>query len=184
MKGVPTEQELLQGLRAGRQEAFQRLYQQHYPMVRYLVIQNSGSTEEADDVFQDGLLVLIGKLRNAEFQLTASLKTYVYSVCRNLWLKRLKDKGKTQLIDFETPVQVAEEVAEDSNEPVLQQLRACLETIGDSCRKILERFYYFKMSMEEIAAELGYTNAENAKNQKYKCILRLRKLMEESGGKQ
>ncbi|MEY3442082.1 MAG: hypothetical protein RLZZ519_363 [Bacteroidota bacterium] len=184
MKGIPTEQELLQGLRTGQQEAFQRLYQQHYPMVRYLVIQNSGSTEEADDVFQDGLLVLIDKLRMAEFKLTASLKTYLYSVCRNLWLKRLKDKGKTKLIDFETPVDVADEVPEDTNEPVLQHLHVCLETIGDSCRKILERFYYFKMSMEEIAAELGYTNAENVKNQRYKCILRLRKLMEEGKGKQ
>ena len=184
MKGAPTEQELLLGLRLGQPDAFKRLYQQHYPMVRYLVVQNSGSNEEADDVFQDGLLVLIGKLRLPEFHLTASLKTYVYSVCRNLWLKRLKDKGKTKLIDFETPVEVVEDSPDESNEPILQNLRDCLETIGDSCRKILERFYYFKMNMEEIAAELGYTNAENVKNQKYKCILRLRKLMVEKGNQQ
>ena len=61
MKGVIPDQELLQGLRTGRQEAFQRLYQQHYPMVRYLVVQNSGSVTEADDEFQDAIVVLIGK---------------------------------------------------------------------------------------------------------------------------
>ncbi|HEX2898524.1 MAG TPA: sigma-70 family RNA polymerase sigma factor [Bacteroidia bacterium] len=183
MKGIPSDQELLQGLRSGRQEAFKCLYQQHYPMVRYLVVQNSGSTEEADDVFQDGLLVLIHKLRGGDFQLTASLKTYLYAVCRNLWLKRLKDKGRTKLIDFENPVDVADEAPEESNEPVLKSLRECLEAIGDSCRKILERYYYLKMSMEEIAADLGYTNADNVKNQKYKCILRLRKLMDEKKGR-
>ncbi len=183
MQGASTEQELLRGLRTGQREAFERLYRLHYPMVRYLVIQNSGSSEEADDVFQDGLLVLIDKLRRADFQLTASLKTYLYSVCRNLWLKRLKVKGKTKLIDFENPVEVAEEASEESNEPILKSLRECLETIGDSCRKILERYYYFKMSMEEIASELGYTNAENVKNQKYKCILRMRKLLDEKRGK-
>jgi RNA polymerase sigma factor (sigma-70 family) len=183
MKVQTPDVELLQGLQKGRKEAFTHLYRQHYPMVRYLVVHNSGTADEADDVFQDALLVLINKLRQADFQLTASLKTYLYSVSRNLWLKRLRTKGKTKLIDFENPIEVQEEPAEESQEPLLAQLRTCLETIGDSCRKILERFYYFKMSMEDIAIELGYTNAENVKNQKYKCILRLRKLMEEKKGK-
>lgn len=185
VKGTVTDQELLQWLRLGRQEAYQRLYQLHYPMVRFLVIQNSGSTEEADDVFQDGLMVLLNKVRNGEFQLTASLKTFIYAVCRNIWLKRLKEKGKTKLIDFEQPIELPteEEQPVEDNDVIVQQLRVCLEAIGDSCRKILERFYYFRMSMEEIAAELGYTNADNVKNQKYKCILRLRKLMEEKKGK-
>lgn len=183
MKGALPDQELLQGLRTGRQEAFQRLYQQHYPMVRFLVVQNSGTVTEADDVFQDALLVLIGKLRQGEFQLTASLKTFLYSISRNIWLKRLRDKGKTKLIDFENPVEVAVEEPEESQEPLLKMLRASLETIGDACRKVLERFYFLKMSMEEIATELGYTNADTVKTQKYKCILRLKKLMEEQQGK-
>lgn len=183
MKGTVPDQELLQGLRKGSKDAFQRLYQQHYPMVRYLVIQNSGSHEEADDVFQDSLLVLIDKLRRGDFVLTASLRTYIYSIGRNLWLKRLREKGKTKLIDFENPVDIADDPIEENNEPILKQLRECMETIGDACRKVLERFYYFKMSMDEIATELGYTNADNVKNQKYKCILRLRKLMDEKKGK-
>jgi RNA polymerase sigma factor (sigma-70 family) len=183
MEGTTPDQELLQGLRSGRQAAFKRLYQQHYPMVRYLVLQNSGSNTEADDVFQDGLMVLIGKLRQGEFQLTSSLKTFLYSVCRHIWLKRLRDKGRTKLIDFENPIDVADEALEESNEPLLAQLRDALETLGDACRKVLERFYFLKMSMEEIAIELGYTNADTVKTQKYKCILRLRKLMEEKQGK-
>ena len=183
MKGALPDQELLQGLRTGKQEAFARLYQQHYPMVRFLVVQNSGTPTEADDVFQDALMVLIGKLRLGELQLTATFKTYIYSVCRNIWLKRLREKGKTKLIDFENPIDVAQEEAEESNEPLLKSLRECLETIGDACRKVLERFYFLKMSMDEIASELGYTNADTVKTQKYKCILRLKKLMEEKQGK-
>jgi RNA polymerase sigma factor (sigma-70 family) len=178
-----SDTELLQGLKTGRQEAFKRLYQQFYPMVRYLVVQNSGSATEADDVFQDGLLVLVEKMRGGELQLTASLKTYIYAVCRNLWLKRLRSKGKTTLIDFERPIEVAVEEPEESNEPLLMQLRQCLETLGDACRKVLERYYFLKMSMEEIATELGYTNADSVKTQKYKCILRLKKLMDDKKGK-
>jgi hypothetical protein len=33
------------------------------------------------------------------------------------------------------------------------------------------------MSMEEIALKFGYTNADNAKNQKYKCFNRFKKLV-------
>lgn len=185
MKGAPPDRELLDGLRAGRKEAFTQLYRQLYPMIRFLVQNNSGSAAEADDVFQDGILVLLDKLRRGDLQLTASLKTYFYSICRNIWLKRLRQRGKTTLIDFENPVEVAEEPQQDSEqgEQSLVQLRQCLETIGDACRRILERFYYFKMSMEDIAAELGYTNADTVKTQKYKCILRMRKMMEEKNAR-
>jgi predicted DNA-binding protein YlxM (UPF0122 family) len=41
---------------------------------------------------------------------------------------------------------------------------------------ILEDYYLHKKSMQEIAEKFGYTNAENAKNQKYKCLMRLKKL--------
>jgi hypothetical protein len=40
----------------------------------------------------------------------------------------------------------------------------------------LEAFYIQKKSMNEIAGDFGYTNPENAKNQKYKCLIRLKKL--------
>jgi hypothetical protein len=30
--------------------------------------------------------------------------------------------------------------------------------------------------MQDLTAEFGYTNADNAKNQKYKCLVRLKKL--------
>jgi hypothetical protein len=33
-----------------------------------------------------------------------------------------------------------------------------------------------KKGMQELASEFGYTNADNAKNQKYKCLMRLKKL--------
>lgn len=183
MKTAVTEKELLEGLRLGRREAFQQLYRQYYPMVRYLVSHNSGSAEEADDVFQDALLVLMGKLGAPGFQLTATLKTYLYSVCRNLWLKRLRGKGKTQLVDFEKAVDVPDEEPDTEQEGLLQDLRACLASIGDACRAVLERFYFLKLSMEEIAAQLGYANADTVKTQKYKCILRLKKLMDERKGK-
>jgi hypothetical protein len=48
--------------------------------------------------------------------------------------------------------------------------------LGEPCKTLLEAFYVQKKNMQEIASAFGYTNAENAKTQKYKCLLRLRKI--------
>ena len=173
------DQELLNELKMGRESAFKELYRAHYGMIRHLVTKNSGSEEDAGDVFQEGLLALHEAVRKPGFQLTASVKTFLYSICRNLWLKRLRAKGRDRLVDFERPIQLPEvETEPDPTEQQLHILRRCLEQIGDACRAILERYYYLNLSMEEIAQQLGYSNADTVKTQKYKCLQRLKKLAE------
>ena len=51
-----------------------------------------------------------------------------------------------------------------------------LNSLGEPCKSLLEAFYMEKKSMDQIALIFGYTNADNAKNQKYKCLMRLKKL--------
>jgi RNA polymerase sigma factor (sigma-70 family) len=173
------DQELLSELKLGRENAFKAIYREHFGMIRYLVVKNSGSDEDAADVFQEGLMALYEAVRKPNFQLTASLKTFLYSICRNLWLKRLRAKGRDKLVDFEKPIQLPEvEIDPDPTESQLRILRRCLDQIGESCRALLERYYYLNQSMEEIATQLGYSNADTAKTQKYKCLQRLKKLAE------
>ena len=51
-----------------------------------------------------------------------------------------------------------------------------MQQLGDPCAKLLNNFYKKEMTMQEIAHAFGYTNAENAKSQKYKCLARLKKI--------
>jgi hypothetical protein len=51
-----------------------------------------------------------------------------------------------------------------------------MRNLGEPCKSLLEAFYIQKKPMLEIADDFGYTNADNAKNQKYKCLMRLKKL--------
>jgi hypothetical protein len=55
-------------------------------------------------------------------------------------------------------------------------MEKAMSGLGEPCKSLLEAFYMQKRSMTEIASSFGYTNAENAKNQKYKCLMRLKKL--------
>jgi DNA-directed RNA polymerase specialized sigma24 family protein len=51
-----------------------------------------------------------------------------------------------------------------------------LKSLGEPCKSLLEGYYLQKMDMQTLASEFGYTNSDNAKNQKYKCLMRLKKL--------
>ena len=57
-----------------------------------------------------------------------------------------------------------------------EQLDTALEQIGEPCRSILKAYYHHDKSMQEIASDFGYTNPDNAKTQKYKCLTRLKKI--------
>ena len=88
------EQDLLKGLAQDKREAVETIYKQHYNMVQSLVLNNSGTIEEAKDIFQEAIIVLYEKTRSGNFELNCLIKTYLYSVSRRLWLKRLQQIQK------------------------------------------------------------------------------------------
>jgi len=168
---------LLKRLRAGESAAFRTLYVDYYQMIRHLVLKNSGSEAEVGDLFQESVLILYELVRKPDFKLTASLRSFFYSVCRNQWLKQLRSKKKVRLVDFETVVQIPPlEDPEDLTERQRLILQECMKRLGESCRKLLEACYYLKKSMTEIAEEFQYGSANTAKTRKYKCLQQLKKL--------
>jgi RNA polymerase sigma factor (sigma-70 family) len=179
LKIEPTEQDLLNGLARNERKAIELLYERHYRMVQTFIISNNGTADDARDIFQEAMILLYEKAQTGNFELTSKLKTYVYSVCRRLWLKRLQ-----QLQRFGTPVESMEEVAPVEEDLEEQERRneafgmmdKALSHLGEPCKSLLEAYYVHKKQMQEIAEGFGYTNADNAKNQKYKCLIRLKKL--------
>lgn len=172
---------LLEDLRNGKSSAYQHLYESYFGMVNYFVTHNSGSADEANDIFQEVVIVLFEKLRDPAFTVQYKLKTYLYSVCRNLWLKKLRDtKPSASIEDYENFIEIDEDEDKEQTERQFKIMEKCMELIGDPCKALLTQYYYLKNSMTEIAQNLGYTNADNAKNQKYKCLKRLRKLADEN----
>ena len=179
VKSIPSEISLLEGLAQNNRQAIETIYKQHYSMVQSLVINNNGSSDDARDIFQEVMIILYDKSRSGSFELTSQLKTYIYSICRRLWLKRLQQQQKfvpeiNNLIEA-VPVEDELEIHEERNGELLMMEKAML-SLGEPCRSLLEAYYLQKKNMTEIAGNFGYTNADNAKNQKYKCLMRLKKL--------
>ena len=147
-------------------------------MVEKYILQNSGSKEDAADVFQDAFCLLLQKASAPDFTLTAKPETLLYGISRNLWLKALNRKKSSADLPHELEDDTEDmETAGAVELGQLKKLRICLDQIGEPCQTILVRYYYDDYSMKEIAETLHYSNAHHAKNQKYKCVIRLKKLL-------
>lgn len=147
-------------------------------MVQSLILNNNGSADDAKDVFQEAMIILFEKVRGGGFELNCQLKTYIYSVSRRLWLKKLQQQNRFSISGDETEVVAVEEEIEEHEKRNTEftMMERALNSIGEPCKSLLESFYLQKKSMQDIASSFGYTNADNAKTQKYKCLVRLKKL--------
>jgi RNA polymerase sigma factor (sigma-70 family) len=181
-----TEQKLLEGLALNDRKAIETIYKQHYNMVQSLVLNNSGYPDDARDIFQEAMIVLYEKVRSGSFELHCQLKTYLYSVCRRLWLKRLNQMQRispeVEGLGETVPVEEELEKHEQRNQDFLV-MEQSLNNLGEPCRSLLKAYYLEKKNMVEIAGDFGYTNADNAKNQKYKCLMRLKKIFSQTKNK-
>ena len=179
MKAEHNEKALLQGLARNDRKAVETIYRENYNMVQVLIINNNGSSDDAKDVFQEAMIVLYEKVRSGSFELNCQIKTYVYSVCRRLWLKRLQQLNRFSpaVENLDSTVQVEEEIEEhEKRQTEFEMMDKAIGSLGEPCKSLLEAYYLQKKNMQEIAANFGYTNADNAKNQKYKCLMRLKKI--------
>ncbi len=179
MKQAINEKELLQGLAVNDKKAVETIYKENYNMVQSLIINNNGSADDAKDIFQEAMIVLYEKVRSGSFELNCLIKTYVYSVSKRLWLKRLQQLNRYSppIDDLESAVPVDEDMEDhEKRDAEFEMMNKAISSLGEPCKSLLEAYYLQKQNMQVIAANFGYTNADNAKNQKYKCLMRLKKI--------
>ena len=166
-----SDNELFQGLIAQDGSVLKEYYVLYFQNVRRYVIANSGSDEDARDLFQDVLMVLFQKARNESFALTCSLGTFVYSVSRRLWLKELARRRKIMqeslnhedFIDLESDI----EMISDRNERMVFY-KACFEKLSEACRKLLA-LSAEGCSITEITVLMGYNSEQYTRNRRYRC---------------
>jgi len=179
LKTLNQENDLLKGLAANDSDAIETIYRDNFLAVKAFIVKNNGYEDDALDIFQEAMIVLFEKVKSGTFVLSCQLQTYLYSICRRLWLKKLQKFNR-----FSPGLETNEEIVAVEDEMEYHEKRnndflvmeSALQKIGEPCKSLLEAFYIGKRSMPEIAESFGYTNADNAKTQKYKCLVRLKKI--------
>lgn len=172
--------EFVNQLKTGISTYYNELYSSYYPTIQRFILKNNGTIEDAQDIFQDMILVLIKKLDKDNFELTASLKTYIYAICKNLWYKRLNSAH------FKYTIELDEELSEtlydefskaiEEEKSMRDTLHLMMSKITHHCNRLINAMFFQHKQVEEIQKEFGYSTAHNAQNQKYKCIQQLKKV--------
>jgi RNA polymerase sigma factor (sigma-70 family) len=164
------DQQIIKFLKAGNySKVSQKLYA-YFPVIKKLVLKNSGSKQDAEDVYQEALIILMNKMQNPEFKLTSSLNTYLYSVCRFLWNDELKKKNKAITIDIKGNETFLEDAAPTRDDRDQKLAEKAFDLVGEKCKELLRLFYFHQMSLKDIALKLRFSTEKVAKNQKYRCL--------------
>ncbi len=162
----------------------QNLYKDNRPKIMKMVMNNSGTYDDACDVLQDGVIVVWKKFKGKnQSELTCSLSTYLYSVCRNIWLNELRKRNKSglKLLNESITEQVPDQDEMDAvmaKEKMITLIEKGIKNLGDTCVRLLKMFYQNKESMNKISSELGLSNTNAAKTKKYKCIQQLKRKLD------
>jgi RNA polymerase sigma factor (sigma-70 family) len=162
--------EIIRGLARRKDSVIQYVYRSCYPDIRKLILTNGGNRHDAEDVFQDGLVKVYQKITEQGLELNCKFGTYLYSVCRFLWLNELekrKIKGREThtaeiIIDDQT---ANNRIMENA---VMNLYEKHFKELSKECRTVLN-MYFQKASMEEICVVMGYKNVQIAKDTMYRC---------------
>lgn len=168
------DRELLTGLLRADRAATERFYQRYLPGIITYVTRHGGTEADARDIFQDAALLLFRKLRADELTLTATLRTYLLAVCRNMWRTRQRDHREFRLLPGEGEQQPdldADTLARLERLSRERLYRRHFDRLGEQCREILERFFR-REKMRVIAEALGLSEAY-VKKRKFECKQRL-----------
>jgi RNA polymerase sigma factor (sigma-70 family) len=164
-----------------RQAWLTTLYKITFPLVAKHISRMGGSLDEAQDIFQDALIIYYEKTVHAELSLEYSDKAYLFGIARHLWNKRYKESGRQVSID-ELDADFDEQAGlfnPDDQEISTSRLFQLLQTSGQKCMQLLSAFYYEKLKMESIAERFGFSGPRSATVQKFKCLEKVKETVKE-----
>ena len=172
-----TSNAILKGIREKDNKVLYFIYQESYPAIKKHIVNNSGNAQDAKDVFQDAIVIIYNKSNYNDFNLDCDFSTYLYSVCKLLWLQELKKKKdeKSNIKELKELQKYQDDIIEsDGVSEKYAIYHKYINKLDYDCRKVL-RLFYDGVKVKEIANIIGYRNEHIARSKKFKCKEKLLK---------
>jgi RNA polymerase sigma factor (sigma-70 family) len=169
-----TDREIIQGLKSGESFAVKYLAKEFLPVITYFISKNSGNDEDAKDVFQDALFIIIEKIHSNDFDLQGALSTYLFAICKHLWLMELDSQKAAKNYQLRYLVDSKEIDSSERGDSVFYEnvFRQCFNAMDEISQKIL-KMYWMEISPAEIAEKLGYSYGY-VRKKKSECMKELK----------
>lgn len=162
------------------QTTLKKLYTKNYKKVQHYILKNSGSVQQAKDIYQDAFITMWRNVSQNKFepQNDSALSGYLYQIAKNKWLDYLRSSAYKKTTSFTGDYKAESNDATDADDQTEKQLvaiKTALKHMGSRCQELLRLFYYEKKSLRSIASQLGLEE-NSARNAKYRCMEKLRTL--------
>jgi len=182
-KKIHEDQKYIDGLLKNNSFIIQAIYDKFVPKVINYIKQNSGNSDQAQDVIQDTLVTIYNQASEKGLQLTCPFDAYFFLLCKRKWLNVLKKTGHKEVTINEEVLSKGDEAQELAFETSVFGEKQALfaemfEKMGDACKDLLKATFKIK-SMEDVAKSLNITYAY-ARKKKSLCIGKLTELVRES----
>lgn len=178
-----SELEILSAFRNGKlQLALDTLYVSLLPKVKSYVTRNSGTVEDAQDIFQDAVMILYKQVKSNKIDESLNLNAFVYTVAKNLWINKAKRNKKVVFVD---EVPEGDKIEDNVLSSLITkeretQVRDVLQSLGEQCFKLIRAVFYENYSLAEAAKLLGFSSPEVAHTTNYRCKKKLIDLVKEN----
>lgn len=171
-----SDDQIVKGLLQQEVAVINYLYDEIGPKVKQYIMSVGGNAEEANDIFQEGIISAFVNIKSGKYQVSENAKftTYLIQMCKYKWYDTLKSAHKSkrgaEMIDVPDDANIVEAMEVSEKYSILHSL---IDSLGDQCKEILQRFYWQKKSIEEISKALKMVPA-SVKNGKYRCMQKLK----------
>lgn len=165
-------------LKANDEHTLRTLYAANYPRVEEYVLKNSGSRDDARDIYQEAFIAAWRNITLGRFkpQHDGSINGYLFRIAKNKWMDVLRIQKRRNASAGIAAAEVADEITEvltPEEEGYLELVKKHFATMGEPCKELLSMFYFEKKRLKDIAVFFSWTEA-TAKNNKYRCLQKLR----------
>ncbi|NJK85891.1 MAG: sigma-70 family RNA polymerase sigma factor [Bacteroidales bacterium] len=163
------DRDIIESIKTGRDtKVLEQIYARVFPKIRKYIRKNSGSEDDAFDIFQDGMVVFYNHVVTGKFKEDCEISGFIYTVCKNLWINKCKHEKRMLKMDGITETHEEEEnvlslMIKKEREAEVQQI---LAQLGERCRELLQLVFFVQMSTREICEKMGFANEDTLKTKK------------------
>lgn len=182
IKVTNNKSEILKSIKTGEHnKALSYLYETTLKKVRQYIMKNKGSKDDANDIFQDSVIIFFNQVRSNKFDEKYDIDAFIFSVSRNLWIDKIRRDSK--MVNYEFPDQFQNESDNKNHLDDLitkeksSAMHAVFSKLDEKCKKILSYVIYDKLSMKQICEKMGYSSEDVAKTNHYRCKQALTKIV-------
>lgn len=159
------------------------LYARFSGTIKKMVLNNNGSLQDAADIFQEGLMALYVMAKDRDFLLSGPLEPYLYSICKNKWLKKIEKNNVLEVTKYSEQGNKEFKVAMSENDESVHRERKKfvykkLGELGNICRQLII-LNITGIPLYEVADILDISYAY-VRRKKGECISLLVKMIKQS----